>query len=229
MEEKWKTMTNEDLCLEYQQTNNNDLFEYFVTRNSGLIYSSLRVALRKALGDSDNVIQFGRIAMWNAMLNFDKNKEAKFSTYFYFWVLNQLRDYKCEASALNLPKHIFNNEREFREKHPEYFNDNLSLSMVVGQDEDTILEDFVPSEEDLEADLEAKATREELIAYANRLDGRAANCIIDYFGLRDGIHKTLQIIGNKYGVTRERIRQIISKGLKKIRVWYTKDHKQDKE
>lgn len=226
----WDNMTNEELCVEYQQTRSNDLFEYFANRNKGLIYLDLRAALSRALGDQDNIIQFGRIAMWNAMLNFDQTKKAKFSTYFYYWVLSQLREYKCEISALNLPKNIFNYEKMYRQEHPEYFNDTLSFSMEVGDSswsDVAVLEDCLASDESIEADMEAKATREELIGYARRLSPRTAACVIEYFGLEDGVPKTLQILGDKYGVTRERIRQILVKGLTKIKSIYKIKHKED--
>ena len=93
-----------------------------------------------------------------------------------------------------------------------------SLNTPVGDDE-IELGDFIPGEESLSVE-EVVAKRElhrildNIIA---TLTEREQEIINMRFGLKDGKPRTLEYIGNKLGVTRERIRQIESKALKKLR------------
>lgn len=227
MKEKWDGMSNEELCLEYQQNKDNNLFEYFLNRNTSLIRYFMKILIRKYPSQADFLMQIGKQAMWDAMLHYDPDKESKFSTMYYWYVLKTMREFYEEQFDIRLPAHVREKLAAFREKHKEdnYVFDTVSLSTpTLNHDSEELLEDIIASDENLEADLEAKATREELIAYARRLSPRSCACVIEYFGLEDGIPKTLQILGDKYGVTRERIRQVISNALKKIKRWYINDH-----
>lgn len=228
MEEKWDEMSNEELCLEYQQSNDNYLFEYFLNRNKNLIWYFTKFLARRHPSHIDILEQCGRSAMWEAMLKYEQDKGAKFSTYYYWHVLKNLRDFYEEILDIRLPAYVRERLKQFKEDHKEdnFVFNTVSIHTAIGNNRDTeeTLEDIIAAEDNIEADMEAKATREELLAYARRLDARSCACIIDYFGLLDGIPKTLQVLGDKHNVTRERIRQIISKGLKKIRIWYKKDH-----
>lgn len=49
---------------------------------------------------------------------------------------------------------------------------------------------------------------------------RQRECISLYFGLEDGIHRTLQEVGEGFGVTHERVRQVIAKGIRQLRYPY---------
>lgn len=227
MKEKWDGMSNEELCIEYQQTNSNELFEYFLNRNKNLIWYFTKFLVRKHPSHVDLLEQIGRQAMWDAMRKYDSERNAKFSTMFYWHVLKNLRDFYEELSDIRLPAYVREHFEEFKESHK---NDNFAyntipLSTPTHTDSgDGTLEDALASDENIEELMDQQSTRDELIGYAKRLKPRDCACIIEYFGLQDGIPKTLQMLGNKYGVTRERIRQILSVALKKIKIWYIKDH-----
>lgn len=228
MKERWDEMSNEELCLEYQETRNNELFNYMLNKNKRLAWFFARKIFRKHPDRADSINSCCETAIWETMLVFDKTRDSKFSTTLYWYVLKNMRDFWEEIPDIRLPVHVREKLAEFKELHKEdnFVFDTISIHTPLGNKydvEDTI-EDTVASEENIEADMEAKADREELIAYARRLDARTCACIIDYFGLEDNIPKTLQILGDKYKVTRERIRQVLSKGLKKIKRWYKKDH-----
>ena len=229
--EKWEGMSNEELCVEYQQTHNDEIYEYMLRKNKKLAWYFVRKLVRQYPDRADLIYQCCQSAMWETMLIFDPTRGAKFSTTLNFYILKNLRDFWEEIPDIRLPVHVREKLTEFKEAHKDkhYVYDTISLSSPVSSsdDYDVMIEDTVASEENLEADMEAKSTREELIAYARRLSARSAACIIDYYGLEDGIPKTLQALGDKYGVTRERIRQVISKGLKKIKRWYINDHPVD--
>lgn len=94
----------------------------------------------------------------------------------------------------------------------------VSLSMPVGEENDSSLEDFIQSEQDdVEEIAEHKALKEQLRTIIDQLPEREADILRLRFGFdSDHIH-TLEEIGQQYGLTRERIRQIEAKALKKLK------------
>ena len=95
----------------------------------------------------------------------------------------------------------------------------LSLETPIGEEEDSHLGDFI---EDSEAvvPLERASFRllqEQLESVLHTLSEREKEVIEMRFGLKDGQPRTLEEVGKKFGVTRERIRQIESKTLSKLR------------
>ena len=95
----------------------------------------------------------------------------------------------------------------------------VSLETPIGEEEDSHLGDFI---EDSEAvvPLERasfKLLQEQLESVLHTLSGREKEVIRLRFGLVDGQPRTLEEVGKKFGVTRERIRQIESKTLSKLR------------
>jgi len=94
----------------------------------------------------------------------------------------------------------------------------VSLNSTVGEDEDSTLEDFVPSEErSVEEQVEEAALKESIQKALNKLNEREKLVINMRFGLENGIEHTLEEVGNRLGVTRERIRQIEAKALRRLR------------
>jgi RNA polymerase primary sigma factor len=97
--------------------------------------------------------------------------------------------------------------------------DPLSLDSPVGDEADTSLADFIPDAgADAPADLAAKQMLgEALVEALGDLDERERAVVRLRFGLEDGTIHTLEDVGRTFGVTRERIRQIESKTLAKLR------------
>ncbi len=95
----------------------------------------------------------------------------------------------------------------------------LSLELPVGEEEDSELGDFI---EDEETPLPTEAAwqellREEIERVLNSLSPREARVLELRFGLVDGYPHTLEEVGEKFGVTRERIRQIETKAIRRLR------------
>lgn len=95
----------------------------------------------------------------------------------------------------------------------------ISIHTPIGDDGDTYFGDFI---EDKKAISPANATvysmlREELVQAMHSLTEREKKILSLRFGLEDGTPKTLEEVGNIFKVTRERIRQIEAKALKKLR------------
>lgn len=94
-----------------------------------------------------------------------------------------------------------------------------SLNIPIGEDGQTELGELIPDDTDESVSdvIEYEDLRRNLKEVLDTLSDREKNVLILRFGLDDGRPRTLEEIGGKMGVTRERIRQIEEKALKKLR------------
>ena len=95
----------------------------------------------------------------------------------------------------------------------------VSLETPIGEEEDSHLGDFIPDDE---APLPSEAAaftllKEQLIDVLDTLTAREEKVLRLRFGLDDGRARTLEEVGKEFNVTRERIRQIEAKALRKLR------------
>ena len=97
--------------------------------------------------------------------------------------------------------------------------DPVSLETPIGEEEDSHLGDFVPDERAMgpEEYTTVEMLKEELAGVLLTLTDREEKVLRLRFGLDDGQCKTLEEVGQIFGVTRERIRQIEAKALRKLR------------
>ena len=95
----------------------------------------------------------------------------------------------------------------------------VSLETPIGEEEDSHLGDFIP-DNDAPAPADAAShtmLREQLADVLSTLTPREAKVLRLRFGLEDGRSRTLEEVGKEFNVTRERIRQIEAKALRKLR------------
>ncbi len=95
----------------------------------------------------------------------------------------------------------------------------VSLETPIGEEEDSHLGDFIP-DDDAPAPAEAAAftlLKEQLMDVLDTLTSREEKVLRLRFGLDDGRARTLEEVGKEFNVTRERIRQIEAKALRKLR------------
>ena len=95
----------------------------------------------------------------------------------------------------------------------------VSLETPIGEEEDSHLGDFIP-DDDAPAPSEAASfvlLKEQLVDVLKTLTSREAKVLRLRFGLDDGRQRTLEEVGKEFNVTRERIRQIEAKALRKLR------------
>ncbi len=97
--------------------------------------------------------------------------------------------------------------------------DPKSLEATIGDEEDTHFGDFIedPNTEKPEEYVARREMKESLRKIIEELPEREREIIKLYYGLDDGIERSLDDVGQHFGITRERVRQILQKALKKLR------------
>ena len=95
----------------------------------------------------------------------------------------------------------------------------VSLETPIGEEEDSHLGDFIPDADASESAEAASATllKEQLVDVLSTLTPREEKVLKLRFGFEDGRTRTLEEVGKEFNVTRERIRQIEAKALRKLR------------
>ena len=95
----------------------------------------------------------------------------------------------------------------------------VSLEIPIGEEEDSHLGDFIPDETNMSPEDFAinELLKDEISEVLLTLTEREEKVIRLRFGLEDGRPRTLEEVGQLFGVTRERIRQIEAKALRKLR------------
>ena len=103
----------------------------------------------------------------------------------------------------------------------KYMNDIISLDSPIGEEEhgeQSVLGDFVPGESETDEEAMYSSLQLAIKEVLVDLSDREREIIILRFGLDDGRARTLEEVGKVFGVTRERIRQIEAKALRKLRM-----------
>ena len=93
------------------------------------------------------------------------------------------------------------------------------MDLPIGEEEDTTLGELVPYEGEMSVEdaVAQQVLRERLEEVLQTLTTREQKVLRLRFGLDDGRERTLEQVGQEFGVTRERIRQIEAKALRKLR------------
>jgi RNA polymerase primary sigma factor len=95
----------------------------------------------------------------------------------------------------------------------------VSLETPIGEEEDSHLGDFVPDDKEKspQEEVSRKMLRETVNEVLGELTEREAKVLSLRFGLEDGRQRTLEEVGKEFDVTRERIRQIEAKAIRKLK------------
>ncbi|MGI6663965.1 MAG: RNA polymerase sigma factor RpoD [Christensenellaceae bacterium] len=129
-----------------------------------------------------------------------------------------LQKYGRDPTPEELAKEMDISEEKVREIL-KIAQEPVSLETPIGEEEDSHLGDFIP-DEDAPAPPEAAAftlLKEQLMEVLDTLTPREMKVLKLRFGLDDGRARTLEEVGREFQVTRERIRQIEAKALRKLR------------
>ena len=129
-----------------------------------------------------------------------------------------LQEYGREPLPEEIAKEMGISEDKVREIM-KIAQEPVSLETPIGEEEDSHLGDFIP-DDDVPAPAEAAAfsmLKEQLVEVLDTLTDREQKVLKLRFGLEDGRSRTLEEVGKEFDVTRERIRQIEAKALRKLR------------
>ena len=129
-----------------------------------------------------------------------------------------LQEYGREPTPEEIAKEMGVSEEKVREI-TKIAQEPVSLETPIGEEEDSHLGDFIP-DDDIPAPAEAAAftmLKEQLTDVLDTLTPREEKVLRLRFGQDDGRARTLEEVGKEFNVTRERIRQIEAKALRKLR------------
>lgn len=224
MNELWKSMTNEELAVEYQATKSNELFEFFLEKNTKLL-KAISLNYRRAFPNyEDDFDQACIIAMWKCLLRFDITRGMKYSTLLDYYVRAQCQAVIRMRHTMKLPRYIWDDIDGYKNKYPSRIYGTISLDADYTEDKeefDNKLLDAVADSGPSPEDISVHSEQERYLLDIMRKTLKPAEFLVlkMRFGLEGCSPMTLQAIGTEFKVTRERIRQLEVKGLRKLKAY----------
>jgi len=201
-----------------------------------MIRSNLRLVVKIAHDYANlglpllDLISEGNIGLMKAVERFDPAKGGKLSTYAAWWIKQSIkRALANQSKTIRLPVHLVDKISKMRrvslqmseELGREPTDDELGDEIGIASGKVSQLEfGEIVGDEDAQTPFELlrdKNLRNEVGGLLDVLDDREKKIIFQRFGLDGGKPKTLEEVGKKFGVTRERIRQLQNIALSKLR------------
>ena len=179
--------------------------------------------------DLPDLIAEGNYGLMKAIENFDWTKRLRFISYAVWWVRQSiLQSLNENARTIRLPVNVVQELHRAKKEMdsagvelPEKFATlpyTINYDNPLNEEGDTLLDVLNnPNAELADANLSTEDTlKDKLLEMLNVLDNRERVIIEDYFGL-SGNTRTLEDIGGDFSLTKERVRQIKEKALRKLR------------
>jgi RNA polymerase primary sigma factor len=179
--------------------------------------------------DLSDLIAEGNLGLMKAIKNFDWNKDLRFISYAVWWVKQSiLQSLNDNARTIRLPVNVVQDlhraKKEIDAKGGELDSkftslpSMIDLDMEINEEGDNLFDILKNDDADMpdEAFHTKDILRTKLFGLLTCLDEREKVIIEDYFGL-SGSPRTLEDIGGDFNLTKERVRQIKEKSLRKLR------------
>ena len=179
--------------------------------------------------DLCDLIAEGNYGLLRAIENFDWSKNLRFISYAVWWVRQAiLQSLNENARTIRYPVNVvqeLHKAKKERDVTGEDLSDKLTnlpytinLDSPLNEEGDTLIDVINnPNVDSPDSGLSTEQTlKDKLLAMLNVLDNRERVIIEDYFGLT-GNTRTLEDIGNDFELTKERVRQIKERALRKLR------------
>jgi RNA polymerase primary sigma factor len=179
--------------------------------------------------DFSDLIAEGNLGLIKAIKNFDWDKNLRFISYAVWWIKQSiLQSLNENARTIRLPTNVVQDlhraKKEVDKKGGELderftgLPSMIDLDMDINEEGDTLFDVLKNDEADMpdESFNTKDILKTKLLGLLTCLDEREKTIIEDYFGLT-GSPRTLEDIGGDFNLTKERVRQIKEKSLRKLR------------
>lgn len=179
--------------------------------------------------DLSDLVAEGNLGLLKAIKNFDWNKDLRFISYAVWWVKQSiLQSLNDNSRTIRLPVNVVQDlhkaKREIESnggKLEDKFQNlpsMIDLDMNINEEGDTLVDIIKNDDAEMPDEVfnSKDILKQKLFEVLNVLDDREKVIIGDYFGLT-GTPRTLEDIGSDFDLTKERVRQIKEKALRKLR------------
>jgi RNA polymerase primary sigma factor len=179
--------------------------------------------------DLSDLIAEGNFGLMKAIKNFDWTKNNRFISYAVWWIKQSILQSLNENSrTIRLPVNVVQDMQKEKKENEKTSKDlsskfatlpkMIDLDMHINEDGDTLID--IIKNDNVESPDEIFSTKdllkEKMMKIMGVLDSRERVIVEDYYGIT-GTPRTLEDIGTDFGLTKERVRQIKEKGLRKLR------------
>lgn len=202
------------------------LRDEIITRNLRFVVSVANQYQHSGL-DIMDVISEGNSGLIRAFETFDWSSNLTFNTYAVHWIKQRIKESLYNNSrTIRIPVNVIQEtlrEKKNNNDDPDYEGRLLNLTQsydeYVNEEGDTLLDLLSDPEQKSidEVDMGGTKLKDVLFKCLENLDEREKDIILWYYGFKGDAYTTLQEIGDEYGLTKERVRQIKEKALRNIR------------
>lgn len=179
--------------------------------------------------DFSDLVAEGNIGLMKAIQSFDWTKNLRFISYAVWWIRQSILQSLNEHSrTIRIPVNVIQDlykEKKRTDKTGERIDDRfanlpstINLQTQINEDGDTLIDLIVNKDSDMPDEVfnNGEQLKDGLFNIMNILDERERQIIEDYYGI-SGTPRTLEDIGSDFSLTKERVRQIKEKALRKLR------------
>jgi len=189
----------EELALWKKYKYSNDISARNKILESNLKFVASIAKCYKGRGLSyQELVSEGNMGLLKALDKFDEKRGNKIISYSVWWIRQSILD------AINKTK------SDRTDEYPADYEEPLENDVT----NEKFVEYPTPMTED---EMDKNEINDVIFKLVEELEGREKDIIVKYFGLNGKKAKTLERIGDEHGLTKERIRQIVEKALKKMR------------